>query len=54
MSDYDVHVATYRLTSAFQEHNDIADQGASAIAKALKTNTCLTKLNVRSTGASDI
>ena len=40
------------MTHALQGINKIADVGATALAAALKTNTCLTRLDLVSAGGA--
>ena len=42
--------AAYRVTLALQGLSQISDLGASSLADALKTNTCLTQLDLVSAG----
>ena len=43
--------AACRVTHALQWNNQVGDQGATALADSLKTNSCLTKLNLVSEGS---
>ncbi len=43
--------ATCRVTHALQWQNKVGDQGAAALADSLKTNNCLTELNLVSEGS---
>ncbi len=42
--------AACRVTHALQYNNQVDDQGATALADLLKTNSCLTKLDLVSEG----
>ena len=40
------------MTHALQGSNEVTDVGATALAAALKTNTCLTRLDLVSAGGA--
>ena len=46
--------AACRVTHALQGHNQVGDEGATALADSLKTNNCLTELNLVSEGSRGV
>ena len=46
--------AACRVTHALQSNNQVGDQGAAALADSLKTNSCLTKLDLVSEGSRGV
>ncbi len=46
--------AACRVTHALQRDNQVGAQGATALANSLKTNSCLTKLDLVSEGSRGV
>ncbi len=46
--------AACRVTHALQRDNQVGDQGATALADPLKTNSCLTALGLVSEGSRGV
>ena len=46
--------AACRVTHALQSGNQVGDQGATELADSLKTNSCLTKLDLVSEGSRGV